>query len=209
MAENRRTGENVTMSNPDPTIPKVQPLPTSTTAAVPPDGELGPHAEPGDREEVYFEGSPPVRAFAGMVGLDFLITAGLVAAAAWILIKHTGPWWVAAILIAAVVLFQLILKFIARSTRYRIGNYRIDYERGLFSKNIDTLELWHVEDLHFHQSLLDRMMEIGTITITSRDETMPKLVIAGIPHPRPLYETLKQRVIAVKRQRGVIKMDPG
>jgi len=30
-----------------------------------------------------------------------------------------------------------------------------------------------------------------------------------VPNPRPLFENLKQRVIAVKRQRGVIKMDTG
>ena len=31
----------------------------------------------------------------------------------------------------------------------------------------------------------------------------------SIPHSRPLFEQLKQRIIAVKRQRGVIKMDSG
>jgi hypothetical protein len=38
---------------------------------------------------------------------------------------------------------------------------------------------------------------------------MPKLPLVGIPDPRPLYETLKQRIIAVKRQRGVVKVDQG
>ena len=96
-----------------------------------------------------------------------------------------------------------------RARRYRITNYRIDFERGFFSKTIDTLELWHVEDLHFFQSLFDRIMNVGNITVLAHDDTMPRLEIRGIPSPRPLYETLKQRVIAVKRQRGVIKMDPG
>jgi hypothetical protein len=63
--------------------------------------------------------------------------------------------------------------------------------------------------LHFHQSLLNQILNVGTITVLSRDETMPHLELHGIPNPRPLYEMLKQRVIAVKRQRGVIKMDPG
>jgi uncharacterized membrane protein YdbT with pleckstrin-like domain len=97
----------------------------------------------------------------------------------------------------------------SKTIRYRITNYRIDYERGLISRDIDTLELWHVEDLHFHQSLWDRMMGVGVIRVTSRDQTLPELLLRGIPNPRPLYETLKQRVIAVKRARGVIKVDPG
>jgi hypothetical protein len=45
--------------------------------------------------------------------------------------------------------------------------------------------------------------------VISHDKTMPRLVLASLPNPRHLYEQLKQRVIAVKRQRGVIKMDPG
>jgi hypothetical protein len=63
--------------------------------------------------------------------------------------------------------------------------------------------------LHFHQSLFDRVLGVGTITVLSKDEKMPTLLLRGLPNPRPLYERLKQRVIAVKRQRGVIKMDPG
>jgi hypothetical protein len=66
-----------------------------------------------------------------------------------------------------------------------------------------------VEDLHFHQSLMNRIFNVGNITVLSKDETMPQLELRGIPNPRPIYEMLKQRVIAVKRQRGVIKMDPG
>jgi uncharacterized membrane protein YdbT with pleckstrin-like domain len=96
-----------------------------------------------------------------------------------------------------------------RTVRYRVSNYRIDYERGLLSKTIDTLELWHVEDIRFHQTLLDRMLSTGTITVISHDDTTPQLVLRGVPNPRPLFETLKQRVIAVKRQRGVVKMDVG
>ena len=38
---------------------------------------------------------------------------------------------------------------------------------------------------------------------------MPLLVMHDIPHARELFEQLKQRIIAVKRSRGVIKMDPG
>ena len=70
-------------------------------------------------------------------------------------------------------------------------------------------ELWHVEDLQFHQSLLDRILCIGEITVVSHDETTPRLRLQALPHPRPIFETLKQRIITVKRQRGVIKLDAG
>ena len=47
------------------------------------------------------------------------------------------------------------------------------------------------------------------LPVISHDETTPKLELHGLPDPRVIFENLKQRVIAVKRQRGVIKMDVG
>ena len=182
----------------------------STTDPVPaPAPGEGPHAEPDDREEIYFEGSPPVRALAGKLCLYVLIGLALLASAVWLIHKHVGPWWLAVAFIVAALVMPLVPWVLTKCVRYRISNYRIDFERGLLTKNIDTMELWHVEDLHFHQSLLNQILNVGTITVLSRDETMPHLELHGIPNPRPLYEMLKQRVIAVKRQRGVIKMDPG
>jgi len=106
-------------------------------------------------------------------------------------------------------MFALTPILMTKTYRYRISNYRIDFERGLLSRSIDTLELWHVEDISFHQSLLDRLLGVGTITIISHDDTNPRLELKSLPKPRPLFDMLKQRVIAVKRQRGVIKMDGG
>ena len=114
---------------------------------------------------------------------------------------------IAAIIVA--ILAFVLPWMIMRTTRYRITSYRIDYERGILTKRIDTLELWHVDDINFEQGLLDRMMNVGSITVISNDRTTPKLELNGIPDPRKIFDALKERVIAVKRQRGVIKMDVG
>jgi membrane protein YdbS with pleckstrin-like domain len=121
-------------------------------------------------------------------------------------------WWrwystVGVIFVAAMCIIVPILAI--KAVRYRITNYRIDYERGLLSKHVDTLELWHVDDISFRQSLFDRFLRVGTITILSGDKSTPKLVLDGIPDSRPVFDSLKDRIIAVKRQRGVIKMDMG
>lgn len=192
------------------------PVPDTAPPAAPPNPSTGadaaPHRPPDDLEEVYYEGSPLLR---GALGKGFLwIFGGIVLIAAAIAIPvvlkpNSIPWW--AYLILAVIGLCMILVPLIRSktVRYRISNYRIDFERGLLGKDIDTLELWHVEDIRFHQSLIDRMLGVGNITVVSHDETMPMLVMHDIPHSRELFEQLKQRIIAVKRSRGVIKMDPG
>jgi len=170
----------------------------------------GVHQPPDHDEVVYYQGSPLVRGGLGKLfefGFIGLILIAL-PVCAWVF-NWNFVWWLDLILIVLGLLMFVVPALRTKTIRYRITNYRIDYERGLLARNIDTLELWHVEDLHFHQSLLGRILNVGSITVVSRDETLPKLELLSLPNPKPLYETLKQRVIAVKRSQGVLKVDPG
>jgi hypothetical protein len=162
-----------------------------------------PHKPADDREEVYFQGSPMLRGEVGQVLTCWLIALILIVVPFFFQL----PWWGYAIAIVVGILVGLIPVIITKSYRYRISNYRIDFEHGILSRSIETLELWHVEDISYHQSLLDRILGVGTITIMSHDDTTPKLLLKSLPSPRPLFDSLKQRIIAVKRQRGVVKMD--
>lgn len=172
-----------------------------------------PHKPADDQEEVYFHGTPLLRGEIGRLIVTLLIAAILIAIPIAVMVKGWGTGTVQAIVavvlgVAAVLVVGIPI-LMTKTMRYRISNYRIDYERGILSKRIDTLELWHVEDIQFSQSLLERVLGVGTITVISRDDTTPQLRMEGLPQPRPLFESLKQRIIAVKRQRGVIKMDVG
>jgi len=181
----------------------------ATNPSPPPDDR--PHRPADDSEEAYFEGSPLLRAELGKVFL--WSTGGLVLLAIAVLnlvkFKYDWPWWVylALVVVAGVVTFFPMM--LRKTVRYRITNYRIDISYGVLSRNTDTIELWHVEDLRLHQSLINRMAGVGSITITSHDQTLPTLALHGLPKPQELFRMLEQRVIAVKRQRGVMKVDPG
>ena len=170
-----------------------------------------PHRPADDVEELYFQGSPllrgDVKPVAAGVGLVVLLIVGIV-------LYHRlegklppllivfGVFAVAELLVMATLLRT-------KTVTYRISNYRVDVSRGMLSRNTDTLELWHVEDIRLHQSLLGRILGVGDITIFSHDDTTPTLLLQGIPDPRKLFTVLEQRIIAVKRQRGVIKTDAG
>ncbi len=167
------------------------------------------HAPP-DAEVVYYEGRPMLRADQGKASLMLFIGIILVALPVMAAVYHWnwpgGVMALCAILAIAVIAAPWL---IMRTRRYKITSYRIDFERGVFTKRIDTLELWHVEDIKFEQGVLDRIMNVGSITVLSNDKTTPRLELHGLPKPRQIFEALKERVIAVKRQRGVIKMDLG
>src|SRR5258706_8239137 len=102
--------------------------------------EEPPHKPADDREQVYFEGSPLLRGDLGRLFIFAIIAAIFVAIPImnqrfrWF---PMPPWgWIVAIALAIICL--LIPYLMIKSIRYRITNYRIDFERGLLSKNIDT-----------------------------------------------------------------------
>src|SRR5579862_7363681 len=141
-----------------------------------------PHAPPMDEEAIYYEGSPllggrPEKVFLlAVAGTFFLIVPILIR----VVFKfHSPEPWTTLILLAVGLCFWISTFVIVKSIRYRISNYRIDYERGIISKNINTLELWHVEDIAFHQSIIGRILGIGTISVTSHDDNMPDLEMRG------------------------------
>jgi len=171
-----------------------------------------PYRPPADEEIVFFDGNPLLRSYIGQILLGILIGAACIGFAIVGEYQHLEwwpGWWLTALLCAAGVLMVIIPYSLTKTTRYRITNYRIDYERGIANKRIDTLELWHVEDISFSQNLLDRLFGVSTITVLSHDDTTPKFNLEGIPGGRKVFEELKQRIIAIKRQRGVIIMDTG
>jgi membrane protein YdbS with pleckstrin-like domain len=170
-----------------------------------------PHKPADDQEHVYFEGSPLLRGDLGRLIFAAVIAAALIAIPILNQKYQWFPqrWWVWAIAIGLAIICLLIPIILTRSIRYKISNYRIDFERGILSKKYDTLELWHVDDVSLHQSLTDRIFGTGDITVISDDPSTPRLELSGVPNPKPLFDSLKQRVISVKRQRGVIKMDTG
>jgi uncharacterized membrane protein YdbT with pleckstrin-like domain len=95
------------------------------------------------------------------------------------------------------------LNWSRKSTRFRITDRTIDVERGIFSKVIDTLQLWRVRDLEYRQTLLERLLGIARILVYTTDKTDPELVIAGLPASRELFERLKDSAEIARQQRVV------
>jgi hypothetical protein len=149
------------------------------------DSRRAPHKPADDREEVYYEGSPQTRAAKpGRSSPPACSAAALLAGGGLSCSSpDSGPSRSRAFVLA--ILAQAIPIIFTKSVRYRFSNYRIDYERGILSRRIDTLELWHVEDISFNQSLLNRMLGVGNIEVISHDDTTPKLMLRGLPTPRP------------------------
>jgi uncharacterized membrane protein YdbT with pleckstrin-like domain len=136
-------------------------------------------------EEIIWDGRPSWRAWAG----DWIW--------GWVLLP-----------VVVGLFFLLAVSMRMRSNRWKLTSRRIEIEKGLLSKRIDTLELWRVRDVEFRQSLLDRMFGVARFLITAHDEGVPVIEIRGVPGDRATYDRLMLAVMEARKQRGVMNLNP-
>jgi uncharacterized membrane protein YdbT with pleckstrin-like domain len=104
-------------------------------------------------------------------------------------------------------LWLLYLSYRRKSVHYKITDRTIDYERGVFSRQIETLQLWRVKDIDFRQSAFERMLGIARIYVITNDVSDPELILTGLPASREIFDRLKDAADLARQQRvlGVVQ----
>jgi membrane protein YdbS with pleckstrin-like domain len=163
--------------------------------------------------EVYFDGRP-----SAIVLLPTLVKAsiGLIMAVAfcyYVSIDHRPkPGINETLLVGGSVSFLIALGYLSMgvlnwlSTRYRLTNDRIEYERGILSKTVLNVELWRVRDVYFRRSILQFFLGLGVVQILATDATIPRLEVGPIPDARRIYDQLKQARLRSGRIAGAQAM---
>ncbi len=105
------------------------------------------------------------------------------------------------------VLIAVISYLNVRFTTYSITTERIEVEKGWLSKQVDHIDLFRLQDVQFRQSLLNRLVGIGTVTVISRDASDPVLKLNGMFSPRRTYDRLKKEAVRADRRRGVVHLE--
>jgi len=85
------------------------------------------------------------------------------------------------------------------TTKYKVSLRRVEYEKGIISKHVDSLELWRVLDVRYSQTLFDRITGNGRITLVSTDKSDPELLLFGLPKHRELFEQLRDAVQSARQ----------
>ena len=95
------------------------------------------------------------------------------------------------------------------ATTYEVTEDRLILHKGIFSKSIDEIELYRVKDVRIDFTIINQIADIGTITITSSDETTrdAPLAIRDVARARARRERLRELVDNARRLRGVREID--
>ncbi|MFL6245191.1 MAG: PH domain-containing protein [Thermoanaerobaculia bacterium] len=100
--------------------------------------------------------------------------------------------WMATAVLVFIQLIALVIAWMRlRSTMYRVTNQRVVVEEGIFSKKVDEIDLRYVDDSNFSQTLADRILGIGSVTLISSDKSSPRYMLRSIKDPRGVRELIR------------------
>lgn len=90
--------------------------------------------------------------------------------------------------------------------RFTITCEQLIYERGIFARKSDFIELYRVVDFEESRSLMQQLVGLKTVVVYSGDRTHPHLAIPGIHNRIPLVAIIRERVEYNKQRKGVYEI---
>jgi uncharacterized membrane protein YdbT with pleckstrin-like domain len=157
--------------------------------------------EPEPGEEIFFHGHPSWRSILGfyLKGLVAAVVAGAVAGVVTdITAGHVQAGWIVAVVSVAfvIVLVGGLLKRV--QTTYSITNQRLTIDNGILSKDLHQTRLERVQNVNATQSLLERLLRVGTVNFDTAGEAGFDFSFRGVAHPQRIVHTvdraLRERV---------------
>ncbi len=88
----------------------------------------------------------------------------------------------------------------------KISTQRVVLSRGMFSKDIEEVEFYRVKDTKYQQTLFQRVLDVGTITLFSDDATAPTLSFV-IEQPEFYREQIRESIHTARQHMGAIQLD--
>jgi membrane protein YdbS with pleckstrin-like domain len=94
-----------------------------------------------------------------------------------------------------------------KSNHYEVTPDRIEWSHGVLDRKVDNLDMFRVVDLKLRRSLFECLLGIGTVTITTSDESDPQFEFRKVHHCRYLYDTLKETCLQADKRQNVIHVE--
>lgn len=149
--------------------------------------------EPEPGEEIFFHGHPSWRSILGLYvkGLLAAVLAGALAGVVTaIAAGHVKAGWVIAVVLV-VFLVTLIAGVLTRIvTTYSITNQRLTIDRGLLSRELHETRLERVQNVNATQSLLERLLRVGTVDFDTAAEAEYDFSFRGVADPHQIVRTV-------------------
>ncbi|MDI6449069.1 PH domain-containing protein [Anaerobaca lacustris] len=113
-----------------------------------------------------------------------------------------------AMALIAVALLALLWKMIVlKSIYYEVTPDRIEWSRGIFDRHVDNIDMFRVVDLKLRRPLWECLLGIGTVRLTTTDESDPHFDFVKVHGCRDLYDIVKKAGLEADRAHNVVHVE--
>jgi len=133
-------------------------------------------------EEIIYEGHPSWRSILAYYIRGFV--GGLIVAAIGFLLDGIGLAIGLFVLVFALV---LVAGFFRRfATVYTITNQRLRIKQGIVARHIQQTEIQRVQNVNTDQSMLERMLQVGTVDFDTAGTDDSEFKFMGVEEPEEI-----------------------
>lgn len=97
----------------------------------------------------------------------------------------------------------LRLAYMRLAIAYRLTTQRFFHEEGILRRTTDRIEVIDMDDITYTQGIIQRMLGIGSIHITSSDKSHPELHLHGIADVKNVASQIDQARRSERIRRGL------
>lgn len=90
--------------------------------------------------------------------------------------------------------------FLSIGTQYIITNERVRIIEGVLGKDREDIELVRVQDIDQSQTVGERMLGLGDITIHSHDRSRPQFTLRNVKNPQEVHEILRKAILKAREK---------
>ena len=83
-------------------------------------------------------------------------------------------------------------------TKYKLSQDRLFMETGFFNSKTEEVLLYRVRDIGASRTLGQKLFGVGSVTVKSSDESMPKIILKNIKKSEQVKELLHKLVEDMK-----------
>jgi membrane protein YdbS with pleckstrin-like domain len=172
-------------------------------------------------DEIVYRGRPTLWAMTmdfvkggGIILAGILIVAWRIERIGWLgfsahsmaaICKYRILLGLGTIFVMGVILFYKAWKI--RMTHYEVSPDRIEYGEGILDRRVDNLDMFRVVDIKLRRNIIDLLVGVGTVTLTTTDKSHPEFAFKKIKNSRELYDLIKKASLSADRRTNVVHME--
>ncbi len=132
-------------------------------------------------------------------------TLTVVAIVSMLKIKSLSENWKIVLLVLALLWLGLVLMFFYHklNVRYQLTTQRFIHRSGILTRVSNRIEVIDIDDVTYHQGLIERLFNVGSIQLVSSDRTHPELWLRGIDNVKEVADQIDDLRRKERRRRGL------